>query len=81
MNNVFGQPIAVAMVLNSLSHHLRNGKQPLTLSFHGDPGTGKNFISQKILKNIFRRGEDSEYIYLFKGTDFPSELEVNTYRV
>lgn len=81
-DNVYGQQIGIELVLDALSSHLRNSRRSLTLSFHGDPGTGKSFVSKKILKHMFRQGKNTEYVHFFRGSiDFPLQHEVHKYKV
>lgn len=83
-SNVFGQPFAIDIILGALKHHLQKNKpdRALMLSFHGGPGTGKNFISQKIVDNMFKNGKDSRYVHTFKSSiDFPEKSRVGEYKV
>lgn len=84
-NNVFGQPFAIDIILGALKHHLQKNNKPdraLMLSFHGGPGTGKNFISEKIIVNMFKKGKKSKYVHTFKSSiDFPEKSHVGDYKV
>lgn len=82
--NVFGQPLALDIILQSLHYHYKNKRnptKPLVLSFHGPPGVGKNFVSQMILKNMFRKGSKTEYVHFFRGSiDFSVNRDIYTYK-
>ena len=82
--NLFGQHIVHETVLAALKSHytITNSKKPLVMSFHGTPGTGKNYVSDFIAKAIFRKGLESSYYHKFVGRmDFPLEHMVNVYKV
>lgn len=53
---VFGQHLAVQIVLRALSMNLQSKrpKKPLVMSFHGWTGTGKSFVSSIIAENLYR---------------------------
>lgn len=53
---VFGQHLAVQIVLRALSTnlHSKQPKKPLVMSFHGWTGTGKSFVSSIIAENLYR---------------------------
>uniref|UniRef100_A0A1B6ESA1 Torsin-1A C-terminal domain-containing protein n=1 Tax=Cuerna arida TaxID=1464854 RepID=A0A1B6ESA1_9HEMI len=81
---VFGQPLALDIIISAMRNHLRTGGEPdkpLMLSFHGSPGTGKNFIAQLILKNMFRMGAKSDYTIFFRSSiDFPLKSNIDQYK-
>lgn len=84
MEHVYGQPLATEMVVSALQNHLakKHPVKPLVLSFHGDPGTGKTYVSRKILKHMFKKGIKTEYVHFFRGSiDFPLHNEVHKYKV
>uniref|UniRef100_A0A1B6LD14 AAA+ ATPase domain-containing protein n=1 Tax=Graphocephala atropunctata TaxID=36148 RepID=A0A1B6LD14_9HEMI len=80
---VFGQQLAINTIMGAMRNHLKQ-KVPdraLMLSFHGGPGTGKNFIAKMILKNMFRKGENSEYSIFFRSSiDFPLKEKKEEYK-
>ena len=81
---LFGQKIAHDTVVHAISGHLSRLKpvKPLAMSFHGLPGSGKNFVVKMIAKALFKNGEDSEYYHFFNGRDqFPHERLVEKYKV
>ncbi|XP_051158640.1 torsin-1A [Leptopilina boulardi] len=80
---LFGQKIAHETVLNAIRGHLSHLHpiKPLAMSFHGLPGSGKNFVVKMIAKALFKNGEDSEYFHFFNGRDdFPNERDIDKYK-
>ncbi len=60
----------------------KNPKKPLVLSLHGPTGTGKNFISQLIAKNIYKEGMSSKFVHVFASElHFPHSSQMETYKV
>uniref|UniRef100_A0A8C0B9U7 Torsin-1A n=1 Tax=Buteo japonicus TaxID=224669 RepID=A0A8C0B9U7_9AVES len=53
---VFGQHLAIQIVLRALSANMRSKRprKPLVMSFHGWTGTGKSFVSSIIAENLYR---------------------------
>lgn len=83
--NLFGQHIVNETLIPALKSHRKNlfhSQKPLVMSFHGTPGTGKNYVADRIVKYLYRRGDNSKFVHKFRGrVDFPLASEVNTYRV
>lgn len=83
--NVYGQHIVHKQLVAALRSHynrLDSSTKPLVLSFHGTPGTGKNYVADHIAKHLYKHGTNSSFIKRFMGrTDFPMESDVNYYRV
>lgn len=83
--NLFGQHIVNETLIPALKSHRNNlyrSQKPLVMSFHGTPGTGKNYAADRIVKHLYRKGDNSQYVHKFRGrVDFPLASEVNTYRV
>ncbi|KPP79222.1 torsin-1B-like [Scleropages formosus] len=80
---LFGQHIASRVVVKALTGFMnnKNPKKPLVLSLHGWTGTGKNFVSQLMANNIFRRGMESGFVHQFVATaHFPHASQINTYK-
>ncbi|KAL0965237.1 hypothetical protein UPYG_G00278570 [Umbra pygmaea] len=80
---LFGQHVASRVVLNAMKGFMNNNnnKKPLVLSLHGLTGTGKNFVSQLIAENIYKKGMDSSFIHQFVATvHFPHKSKINTYK-
>lgn len=68
-NKLYGQHIARKLVIYALRSHVKE-KQPkkaLTMSFHGQPGTGKNYLSKFIVEAFYKKSENSKYVHNFKG--------------
>ncbi|XP_054267612.1 torsin-1A-like [Macrosteles quadrilineatus] len=83
---VFGQDLAVRVILTALKNHLSktNHKKPLVLSFHGWPGGGKTFVKDFILEHWFREGQRSKFVKTyFALKDFPSndKVKVDEYKM
>lgn len=83
--NLFGQHIANVTILSALySHHknLESSQKPLVMSFQGTPGTGKNYMADRIIKHLYRLGDRSTYVHKYRGRiDFPLASQVEIYRV
>lgn len=83
--HLFGQHIANATILPALYSHHKNmdqSQKPLVMSFHGTPGTGKNYVADRIVKHLYRLGDQSKYVHKFMGrVDFPLASKVEEYRV
>ncbi|XP_065942153.1 torsin-1A-like [Magallana gigas] len=45
----------------------RNPSKALALSFHGGPGTGKNYVSTILADSIFKKGMRSKYVHLISA--------------
>lgn len=57
-------------------------KKPLTLSFHGTPGSGKNYVSQFIANSLYKLGEQSKFVHSYNGgLHFPMHNKVDEYKV
>ncbi|KAM4696585.1 torsin-1A-like [Rhinophrynus dorsalis] len=80
---IFGQHLAKKVILKGVSGFLKNKnpKKPLTLSFHGWTGTGKNYVSQILARNIYPEGLNSKFVHQFVATlHFPHATQINTYK-
>ncbi|XP_073970264.1 torsin-1A-like isoform X2 [Rhodnius prolixus] len=82
--SVYGQPFVSSALIPVLKHHYSKSHEPqkaLALSFHGSPGTGKNYVTELIAKNIFREGYDSRFFHFFSGiSDFPRIADTAFYQ-
>lgn len=79
-----GQHLAQSVVLKAVQGFINNpeSNKPLTLSFHGWSGTGKNFVARIIADNLYRDGVKSECVRLFIAPfHFPHARLVETYKV
>ncbi|XP_012537892.1 torsin-like protein [Monomorium pharaonis] len=80
---LFGQQIARETIINALQGHLQNNNSPkaLVMSFHGTPGTGKNYVVQMIAKTFYKNGIQSNYFHFFNGrNDFPLQRKIDEYK-
>lgn len=81
---LYGQQIARETIMSALRGHLESHNSPkaLVMSFHGTPGTGKNYVVQMIAKAFYKNSVQSKYFYFFNGrNDFPLQQKVDEYRV
>ncbi|XP_029301052.1 torsin-1B-like, partial [Cottoperca gobio] len=82
-NKLFGQHIASRIILQAVNEFMTNDnpKKPLVLSLHGLSGTGKNFVSQLIADNIYKKGMDSSFVHIFNSIiHFPHSSLFDTYK-
>jgi torsin-1 len=83
--NLFGQHIVLESVLSSLRMHFQKkdlSSKPLVISFHGMPGTGKNYVADFIAKSLYKKGLDSKYVHKFFGRlEFPEASKATQYGV
>lgn len=78
-----GQHLAQLVVLKAIQGFINNPEpnKPLTLSFHGWSGTGKNFVARIVADNLYREGVKSECVRLFiTPFHFPHARLVDTYK-
>lgn len=47
---------------------MHNPSKALALSFHGGPGTGKNYVGKIIAESIFKKGMGSKYVHLISAS-------------
>lgn len=82
---VFGQHIVYTKLISAFLGHVKNielSKKPLVMTFHGPIGTGKNHVTNLIIRRFYKYGEDSKFVHRYYGRkDFPIESQVNVYRV
>jgi len=82
--NLHGQHLAQSVVLKAIQGFIKNpeSNKPLTLSFHGWSGTGKNFVARIVADNLYRDGIKSECVRLFIAPfHFPHARLVDVYKV
>uniref|UniRef100_A0A1I8NII3 AAA+ ATPase domain-containing protein n=1 Tax=Musca domestica TaxID=7370 RepID=A0A1I8NII3_MUSDO len=81
--HLFGQHIVKQQLIPALEAHFKekeNSKKPLVISFHGTPGTGKNFVADKIAQRIYEKGSKSKFVRKYMGRgDFPLESDAHLY--
>ncbi|XP_044762428.1 torsin-1A [Coccinella septempunctata] len=82
--NVFGQPLVESTVIKALRAHWDKNYEPekaLTISFHGGPGIGKNYVVKFIEESLYRKGMESPHVHNFNARlDFPEIDKVNLYK-
>ncbi|XP_055906522.1 torsin-like protein [Eupeodes corollae] len=82
-SHLFGQHIVIQKVIPALQAHFNKGthsKKSLVLSFHGTPGTGKNYVADFMAKTLYKKGLSSKFVHVFKGrADFPLQSESELY--
>lgn len=67
---VYGQHLAIETVVTALRAHWNDrydSPKALTLSFHGWPGGGKNYISGFIKDSLYALGSQSDHVHHFMG--------------
>lgn len=80
---LYGQEIAHEMVIHALRGHLGpyGSSKALVMSFHGTPGTGKNYVVQMIVSTLYKYGAQSQYFHFFNGrNDFPLQQKTDEYK-
>uniref|UniRef100_A0A673LCB6 Torsin n=1 Tax=Sinocyclocheilus rhinocerous TaxID=307959 RepID=A0A673LCB6_9TELE len=80
---LYGQHVAAQVILKAVTGFMEseNPKKPLVLSLHGWTGTGKNFASQLIAENIYKKKMRSRFVHLFSVTaHFPHKANIDTYK-
>ncbi|KAI8035473.1 torsin-like protein [Drosophila gunungcola] len=81
---LFGQHIVAQHVVPALMAHFSkssNSRKPLVFSFHGQPGTGKNFVAEQIAQALYLEGSKSGYVAKYLGqADFPQAENVGLYK-
>lgn len=76
MDNVFGQHIAVEVILSTIRAHTSETtpKKALALSFHGYTGVGKSFIADQIVASFYSKGTAKNFVKKYFGpADFPED--------
>lgn len=79
-----GQHLAQVVILKAVQGFIESpdSNKPLTLSFHGWSGTGKNFVARLVADNLYRDGVKSECVRLFIAPfHFPHAKLVDAYKV
>ncbi|XP_018579434.1 torsin-1A isoform X2 [Anoplophora glabripennis] len=79
---VYGQHL-VNNVVDAIAAHwgYHKSQKALTLSFHGWPGSGKNYVSKFIADSLYKYGSKSKYVHHFIGRiHFPLEENAQIYK-
>ncbi|XP_016993380.2 torsin-like protein [Drosophila takahashii] len=83
-HHLFGQHIVAQHVVPAIKAHVgrhSSSRKPLVMSFHGQPGTGKNFVADLIAQALFLEGSKSGYVAKYLGqADFPQAERVGEYK-
>ncbi|XP_063243254.1 torsin-1A-like isoform X2 [Bacillus rossius redtenbacheri] len=82
--SMFGQHLVRELVLSAVKGHFRAAipKKALTLSFHGPPGVGKNYVAQFLMDGLYKMSHASQYVHFFSGKKhFPLQEEAAIYRM
>lgn len=72
------------VVLNAIKAHWVNNEshKPLSLSFHGWPGSGKNYVASFIKDSLYAKGSKSNHVHHFMGRiTFPLDDHKEKYQV
>lgn len=82
---LFGQHFVLGEVIKALKSHYEessNSKKPLVMIFNGTPGTGKNFVADRIAEYMYKEGVNSKFVHRFYGRqDFSEESKLQQYQV
>lgn len=81
--HIFGQHLAKQVILKAVPRFLsnENPKKPLALSLHGWTGTGKNYVSQILVNNIYSEHMREKCTRTFVATlHFPHANQVQAYK-
>ncbi|XP_040260761.1 torsin-1A-like [Bufo bufo] len=81
--NIFGQHLAKQVILKAVPRFLsnENPKKPLALSLHGWTGTGKNYISQILVHNIYSEPMRKKCVRTIVATlHFPHANRIQEYK-
>lgn len=84
-SNFFGQHVAKLELQRSLGYFYKrqDRSKPLVLSFHGTPGTGKNYAALQIVEARYKKAAESNFVHGYSGrVNFPSDdpSDLNKYR-
>nr|CBE67066.1 CG3024-PA [Drosophila phaeopleura] len=81
---LYGQHIVTQHIIPALTAHFSSrdtSRKPLVISFHGQPGTGKNFVAEQIAQALYLEGSKSGYVSKYLGqADFPIASNVDSYK-
>ncbi|XP_055389146.1 torsin-like protein [Condylostylus longicornis] len=83
-NNLYGQHILIEHLIPALKSHFQDEvkiRKPLVISFHGTPGTGKNFVSDFIAKHLYKKGTNSKFVHKIGKVNFALESDIDKYKV
>ncbi|WKX93918.1 hypothetical protein Q1695_011296 [Nippostrongylus brasiliensis] len=81
---VYGQHLVLDTVENAIRAHWTNEhpKKPLSMSFHGFTGSGKNYVSEIIANNTFKNGMKSNFVHQIVATsEYPDKTKIDEYKL
>lgn len=81
---MYGQHLVTNILLNALEDHLKqeDPQKALTLSFHGWPGIGKNYVVKYIVNSLYKKGAQSRYVHQYTAkAHFPEHGLADLYAV
>lgn len=81
-NEVFGQHLAIKVIKGALYtyYNRKESSKPLVLSLHGTPGTGKNYVSDLIVRARYDKGKESDFVHGYSGrASFPLDDQASIY--
>lgn len=82
-DKIYGQPFIEKYLVNILKNHWFSKKstKALSLSFHGGPGVGKNYVAEHIMKSLYTNGALNRHVHYFTARiHFPEESEAENYK-
>uniref|UniRef100_A0A2P2I884 Torsin-1A-like n=2 Tax=Hirondellea gigas TaxID=1518452 RepID=A0A2P2I884_9CRUS len=83
-SRVHGQHLVQDVVVRAILSHYSDPepKKALVISFHGDTGTGKNFVSDILSTGLYKKGIRSRYIHKYiASVDFRHESQTDLYKL
>ncbi|EAT44169.1 AAEL004448-PA [Aedes aegypti] len=75
--SLYGQHIVQDVLVNAIGAHydnIENSRKPLVMSFHGTPGTGKNYVSDFVAAALYKNGISSKFVYKYTASDLDTDL-------
>lgn len=83
LERLYGQHIVKEQLISALEAHFNpqsSSRKPLVMSFHGTPGTGKNFVADMIAEALYENGSKSRFVHKYMGRlDFSVKKNVESY--
>jgi len=66
--------LAINTIVKSINSHFKaNQKKALVMSFQGYTGTGKTFAAQTIIKSLYAKQDESQFVHWFSAEKHFSE--------
>uniref|UniRef100_H2Y5F7 Torsin-1A C-terminal domain-containing protein n=1 Tax=Ciona savignyi TaxID=51511 RepID=H2Y5F7_CIOSA len=82
-NKLYGQDLVFTTVLRSVKSHIENPNpsKALVMSFHGWTGSGKNYVTQMIVNNLYVKKLRSSFVHVFNAeVDFKHQSQLQHYK-